>query len=261
MRPFSVVTAMGIGAVLVGVIALVPASADEASEPEFLSAPSAQSPVSAEGDTGTEQIPRAAKSKAQLGRAARRALVIDLGPLPIDLSPPAEEEDTDTVVPERRRIGVHRPLPSEFTGNLAPHLDWTADPDGRHTTAITFKADGAISLRIAVQATLPPGASVQVFDGEGQPRGSAFTPAAFNASEKRAGMMAPPGWLLDALPTKVKFNASQRPRVSTPEVWLPSAEGDTLTVQITLPSAEDVEALSFTVTERRPQVRIHGAAG
>ena len=98
-----------------------------------------------------------------------------------------------------------------------PHLDWTGDTDGQHTAAITFSADGAISLRIAVQATLPSGASVQVFDGEGQPRGSAFTQADFNASGN-----AP--------------------------VWLPSAEGDTLTVQITLPSAEDVEVLSFTVT-------------
>ena len=40
---------------------------------------------------------------------------------------------------------------------------------------------GAISLRVAVQAVLPSGASVQVFDGDGQPRGSALTQADFKA--------------------------------------------------------------------------------
>ena len=229
-----------------------PASADEASEFEVFSAPGVRSPVSAEGDPGSAQPRRAAKSTQTLGRTARHALVIDLGPLPIDLSPPAEEEDTGTVAPKRYRIGVHRPLPREFTGDLVPHLDWTADPDGRHTATITFRAAGAVSLRLAVQATLPSGASVQVFDGDGQPRGSAFTPAAFNASEKRAGM-GPPAWLLDVLPlpglgggANVKFHASPQPRART-SVWLPSVEGDTLTVQIVLPSAEAVEALSFRV--------------
>ena len=137
----------------------------------------------------------------------------DLGPLPV--------EEKDAQIPQRtskrRQIGIHRPLSGEFTGNLLPHLDWTADTDGQHTAAITFSAEGAISLRIAVQATLPSGASVQVFDGDDQPRGSAFTQADFNA-------------------------------IGNAPIWLPSAEGDTLTVQITLPSAEDMEALSFTVT-------------
>ena len=121
----------------------VPASADEASESEVFSAPGVRSPVSAEGDPGSAQPRRAAKSTQTLGRTARHALVIDLGPLPIDLSPPAEEEDTGTVAPKRYRIGVHRPLPREFTGDLVPHLDWTADPDGRHTATITFRAAGS----------------------------------------------------------------------------------------------------------------------
>lgn len=68
-----------------------------------------------------------------------------------------------------------------------------------------------------MQATLPLGASVQVFDGNGQPCGPAFTQADFD-------------------------DEGNEP------VWLHSAEGDTLTAQIVLPSAEAVEALSFSVT-------------
>ena len=158
---------------------------------------------------------RAARPAPILDRVAR-ALVIDLGPLP-DLSPPAEE-DTDSKVPQGHRIGIHRPLPREFRGNLVPHLDWTADADGRHSTEITFSADGAVSLRVAVQATLPHGASVQILDGAGQPRGPVFTTADFQVS---GSPHAP--------------------------LWLPSVEGNTLTVQITLPS-KDVEGLRFTVT-------------
>ena len=167
-----------------------------------------------------EDLPASASPQARAARPApildrvTRALVIDLGPLP-DFSHPAEQ-DKDTPVPQGHRIGIHRPLPREFRGNLAPHLDWTADADGRHSTEITFSGDGAVSLRVAVQATLPHGASVRVFDGAGQPRGPAFTPADFEASGN--------------LP-----------------LWLPSAEGDRLTVRIVLSSVADVEALSFTV--------------
>ena len=189
----------------------VRASADE---DEVYSAPAVRSedlPASA-----SPHQARAARPAPILDRVAR-ALAIDLGPLP-DLSRPPAEEDTDTKVPQGHRIGIHRPLPREFRGNLVPHLDWTADADGRHSTEITFSADGAVSLRVAVQATLPHGASVQILDGAGQPRGPAFTPADFQAS---GSPHAP--------------------------LWLPSVEGNTLTVQITLPS-KDAEGLRFTVT-------------
>ena len=206
-------------AFLVLALATVPVSADEAREPS-ISEPSARSPVVSEPGVRTHA--------SHNTRAAIRALVIDLGPLPV--------EEKDAQIPQRtskrRQIGIHRPLSGEFTGNLVPHLDWTGDTDGQHTAAITFHAEGAISLRIAVQATLPSGASVQAFDGEGQPRGSAFTQADFNASGNALA------WLPSA-----DLNA-----IENATVWLPSAEGDTLTVQITLPSAEDMEALSFTVT-------------
>ena len=188
----------------------VQASADESSEPA-VSSSSIRSPVIS---APTIQIPAPHRiggaSSSQTLDPAVPELVIDLGPLSV-------EEEIPQRARKRRRIGIHRPLPSEFTGNLVPHLDWTADADDRHTAAITFRADGAVSLRIAVQATLPLGTSVQIFDGNGQPCGPAFTQADFNDEENEP-------------------------------VWLPSAEGDTLTAQIVLPSAEAVEALSFSVT-------------
>ena len=189
---------MRISALVLATLAAFPVSASESA----ISMPSERSPVVSEFDT---------RARAILNHgAANSALLIDLGPLPV------EEKNTEipTRTSKRYQIGVHRPLPDEFTGDLVPHLEWVVDADDQHTAAIIFASEGAVSLRIAVQAEIPAGASVRIFDGDGQPRGPALTPADFN----------------------------------TDPVWLPSAEGDTLTVQITLPSTDGLDALSFTVT-------------
>ena len=191
---------MRIPTLILATLAAFPISASESA----ISTSSERSPVVSEFDTRTHGI--------QNRSAANNALLIDLEPLPA--------EESDALVPKRtskrRQIGIHRALPDEFTGDLVPHLEWVVDGDGQHTAAITFSAEGAVSLRIAVQAELPAGASVQVFDGDGDPRGSAYTLADFAAADT--------------------------------SVWLPSAEGDTLTVQIMLSSADVLDTLSFTVT-------------
>ena len=180
-------------------LAAFPVSASDSA----ISMPSARSPVVSEFDTRTRAI--------QNRSAVDSALLIDLEPLPA--------EEIDALVPKRtskrRQIGIHRALPDEFTGDLVPHLEWVVDAGGQHTTAITLSAEGAVSLRIAVHAELPPDTAVQVFDGDGAPRGPVFTSTDFSTDEP---------------------------------VWLPSVEGDTLTVQIMLPSADVLDALSFTVT-------------
>lgn len=189
---------MRIPTLILVTLAAFPVSASDSA----ISTPSARSPVVSEFDTRTRAI--------QNHSAANSALLIDLGPLPVE----EKNAEIPTRTSKRRQIGIHRALPDEFTGDLVPHLDWVVDGDGQHTAAITFSAEGAVSLRIAVQAELPAGGSVRIFDGDGQPCGSAFTPADFN----------------------------------TGPVWLPSAEGDTLTAQISLPSTDVLDALSFTVT-------------
>ena len=136
----------------------------------------------------------------------RRALVIDLGPLPKE----EKQQNTQGMSPRPQRIGIHRPLPREFIGDLVPLLEWTP-VNGHQRAAVTFAAEGAVSLRIAIRATLPAG-TVQVFDGDGHAVGPPLTPNDFT----------------DNGPT-----------------WAPSVEGDTLTVQITTTIKK---AVSFTVT-------------
>ena len=125
-----------------------------------------------------------------------------------------QPEDEDDGSQNNHRIGHHRSVPSEFAGELSARLNWAVNEDGQYTAAVTLAADGAASMRVQVEVNLPVGGSLQVFDGEGQARGPAYT---------RADLDAP--------------------------TWLPSAEGDTLTVQITLPSEVAVEALSFIINQ------------
>ena len=181
--------------VLVGLVVF--ATVADASESD----PSARSPVS--GESGLR-----ARSVLD-SRVAGQALIIDLGPLPAEAGSTQNPQKTH----KRQRIGMHRPLPAEFRGDLVPLLVWGAGGDGLHTAAVTFTARDAVSLRIAVHAELPEGGSVRVFNGDGRSRGPAYTAADFDADS----------------------------------VWLPSAEGDTLTVRLAVPSPAAVADLSFTV--------------
>ena len=164
-------------------------------------------PIRVPGATSPIQKEEEEKAVAPLDiEIERRALVIDLGPLPKE----EKQQDTQGMSPRPQRIGIHRPLPREFIGDLAPLLEWTP-VNGHQRAAVTFAAEGAVSLRIAIRAKLPSG-TVQVFDGDGHAVGPPLTPNDFT----------------DNGPT-----------------WAPSVEGDTLTVQIT----STIEtAVSFTVT-------------
>lgn len=142
-------------------------------------------------------------------RSVQQALVIDLGALS------TEEKAATTSEPAAQRlpIGVHRALPAEFSKELAPQLTWTQSAEGDRIAAIVVRSPGAVSVRVSVLAVLPAGATVRVFDGNGSARGRAYIPADFSADV----------------------------------VWLPSAEGDTLTVQIAVPWAERTDTLSFAL--------------
>ena len=147
-------------------------------------------------------------------QAANRALRVALGALPAEEKESTDGEDAGG----RSRIGVHRPLPSGFTGDVIPHLVWVSDSDDQRIAVVEIRSEGAVSVRIAVQATLPTGTSVQIFDTAGEPRGPAYTREDFELRGSNA-------------------------------VWLPSVAGDTLIAQITVPSDRSHHAVSFTVTK------------
>ena len=77
--------------------------------------PGATSPIQKE-----EEVEEKAVAPLDI-QIERRALVIDLGPLPKE----EKQQDTQGMSPRPQRIGIHRPLPREFIGDLAslPRMD------------------------------------------------------------------------------------------------------------------------------------------
>ena len=133
---------------------------------------------------------------------------------------PAADEEQRAAIEENPgigplRIGFHRTPPAEYKGDLTPNLRWVADPeDGSINAAVTVISPQALRVRLAVRARLPPGAEIRFFQGVppivvGTMTGDDF--AARNDAE----------------------NGSEN------EVrWSPSVEGDTIGMEITLPSSD-----------------------
>ena len=113
------------------------------------------------------------------------------------------------------RIGFHRTPPAEYQGDLTPNLRWVADPeDGSISAAVTVSSPQALRVRLAIRARLPPGAEVRFFQGvppivAGTMTGDDFAERddAENGSESEVR-------------------------------WSPSVEGDTIGIEVTLPSSD-----------------------
>lgn len=113
------------------------------------------------------------------------------------------------------RVGFHRTPPTEYTGDLTSRLRWVTDPaDGSISAAVTVTSPQALRVRLALRARLPPGAKIRFFHG---------TPPTMVGSMDRDDFA---GW-------DDEENGSEN------EVrWSPSVEGDTIGVEINLPSSD-----------------------
>ena len=121
------------------------------------------------------------------------------------------------------RIGLHRDLPTEYRGDLTPLLRWVPDPnDGRMVAAVTVTSPGAVRVRLAIRAELPPRARIRFFGGE---------PPQVVGVIDRTDLAAPAGQ-------------------AGPELlWSPSVAGDTIGLEIELPS-DDLRSETSVVIDR-----------
>ena len=135
--------------------------------------------------------------------------------LRIDL-PPASVPATPDKGRGPLRIGIHRELPMPYRGNLLSRLDWMPVDKGAWAAAVLVRSPQATSIRVGVQAELPPGAELRFFhpDGNGEAL-AAITPADLKASAAAA---------------------------QAEVYWSPSAAGDVIGIEITLPSRTAVDA-------------------
>ena len=152
-----------------------------------------------------------AERKLKLGATARRtALHITL--------PPASRTERAARAPGRGPVAVafHREMPEQFQGDLSSRLEWTPLDDGSIATTISVTSPGATDVRMGVLVDLPPGGELRFFGAGERFRVVTRADLARKGSEPRT-------------------------------LWSPVVEGDTLGVEITLPSRTALSAFSFRV--------------
>ena len=117
------------------------------------------------------------------------------------------------------RIGFHREVPTAYRGNLLARLDWMPVDKGAWAAAVLVHSPPATSIRVGVRAELPPGAELRFFHPNGNGKALAvITRADLKAAAAQAEVY-----------------------------WSPSAEGDTIGIEITLPSRTVVDASRLRV--------------
>ena len=142
-------------------------------------------------------------------------------PLDVQLPPFDDVEVAEPVPGGPLAIGVHRPVPSQFHGDLAPQLDWTELADGVIITAISLSSPGATSVRVGLVAHLPEGGEIRFFDPT-RPTGSRFLAVASD---------------------DIVIGQDGAPEV----FWSPTVNGEAIGVEVTLPSWEDAASFSLTL--------------
>ena len=120
-------------------------------------------------------------------------------------------------------------MPSEFRGDLSPQIDWIPLGDGSIAGTGLVTSTGALAMRAGIHAELGPEGEIRFFAGNmpegrsGQVRGSQDLPVI----------------------TREDFHEDGEPEI----LWSPTVEGDTLGMEITLPSREALSAFSFRIEQ------------
>ena len=157
----------------------------------------------------------------------RRELKLDYLVAPVGLRivlppPDASEKRRAAAQGGKRRaiVGFHRDMPGEFEGDLAPQLDWIRHADGSFVSSLSITSPGARSVRAGIRAELMAGGEIRFFG--------------FQSDEGFAPI------------TREDFHL-EGGEVQT--LWSPTVEGDTIGIEISLPSEKARSAFWFRVDE------------
>ena len=136
----------------------------------------------------------------------------------------AESKQSEAEARDRRplRIGFPRAIPADYRRDLTPLIDWTSFDDGSIGGAVTVTSPGAKALRAAIRAELSAGGEIRFFGGN----------AADGTADGTTGQ-APASQGFPVV-TREDFRENGGPEI----LWSPTVEGDTLGIEITLPSRE-----------------------
>ena len=188
------------------------------------------SPVGATPESTPQEglAPSAVTPDAPAGASDRqRALKLDYSLVPVGLRivlppPSAEEKQSAAEAGSKRRVmvGYHRDVPSDFKGDLSPQIDWTEQSDGTFVSSLSVTSPGAESVRVGIRAELGPEGEIRFFGAQSDNQFPVVTQDDFQV-------------LGDEIQT----------------LWSPTVEGDTIGIEITLPSEKAMSVFSLTIDE------------
>ena len=184
------------------------ASEDSADEIPDVRVPGAVSPVTEIKRQDESRAPKRGYSGAPAG-------------LHVVLPPPSAEEEKRARQPSNPKlvvIGFHRDVPADFAGNLSPAIDWSERADGSFVGSVHVTSPEAASLRVGIRADLPLGGEVRFF-GPG--------PDEHFPASTREDL-----YIVDG-------------EIRT--LWSPTVDGDTLGIEISLPSRKAVDAFRIVI--------------
>ena len=115
-------------------------------------------------------------------------------------------------------IGYHRSLPEPFKGDLSPRIAWTRLSDGSFVGLLSVTSPGAASVRIGIRSELAAAGEIRFFGERSHERFPPITGESFH----------------------VEGNAMET-------LWSPTVEGDTIGIEITVPSGETLALFSLTI--------------
>ncbi len=115
-------------------------------------------------------------------------------------------------------VGFHRDLPDAFKDDLSPRLDWKQHSDGSFVSSVSVTTPGAESVRVGIRAELPPGGEIRFFRPDSDERFMAATREDLHFVEG----------VLETL-------------------WSPTVDGDTIGIEVSLPSTKALGGFSLTV--------------
>ena len=136
--------------------------------------------------------------------------------------PPPEQDETKAMEQARGTgplvVGFHRGVPEEFQGDLAPRLEWIAQQDGTFASVVSVTSSGAESLRVRLRAGPIAGIEMRFFGEQSDTRHPPLTAEDFSQEGD-----------------------------NIPVLWSPTVEGDTIGIEIALPSAKAKDAFSLRI--------------
>ena len=152
----------------------------------------------------------------------------------IALPPMTKAEMDDRLEPGKPgapfQIGFPRELPQAQRGDLARTVQWIALPGGGRVASFSLRSPEAGSVRLAVQAKLPDGASVRFFE--------------VGRSDRRYPVFKRGDFIRKGQPASA---VSVSPPTGLRTRWSPSIPGDVVGVEIEIPPSADPSEVSFQI--------------